>query len=81
MTPAGGGTLIDRLLEPGEPTSVTLEGPARLRAGNAGGLVATVGGKPVGPIGPHGKVREVDIYADGSFRLVARAALPTTVAP
>lgn len=69
VTTASGVKLIDRLLEPGAPVSVKLDGPARLRAGNAGALVATVDGRPIGPIGPPGGVRNVEIYADGSFRL------------
>jgi len=73
LTTDSGVTLVNRLLQPGASATVRLEGAARLRAGNAGGLVAQVGGKAVGPIGPHGRVRDVAISPDGSFRVVVPA--------
>ena len=43
--------------------------PAVLRAGNAGGLTIRANGKSLGPLGPHGAIREVE-FKNGDFKLV-----------
>jgi len=48
---------------------VDIREPAVLRAGNAGGLTIRANGKTLGPLGPHGAVREV-AFQDGEFKLV-----------
>jgi cytoskeletal protein RodZ len=68
MKDADGNTVIAQLLVPGSPQTVTLRKPAILRAGNAGGLVIRLDGKPIGPIGPPGGVRDVE-FKDGGFKL------------
>jgi hypothetical protein len=65
---ADGTTMLAQLLVPGSPRTIALQGPAILRAGNAGGLVIRLDGKAIGPIGPEGGVREV-AFQDGSFSL------------
>jgi hypothetical protein len=62
------GTLA-RLIEPGNTQSVDILEPAVLRAGNAGGLTVHSNGKSVGPLGPHGSIREVE-FKNGGFRLI-----------
>jgi hypothetical protein len=64
-----GATQVARLIEPGTIQSVDIREPAVLRAGNAGGLTIRANGKTLGPLGPHGAVREV-AFQDGDFKLV-----------
>ena len=85
LTTSTGVTLLNRLLEPGAVTSMQLDGPARLRTGNAGGLLVTIAGRPIGVLGPHARVREIDVDALGGFKPVplrsltpASADAPTT---
>jgi hypothetical protein len=63
------GTTLARLIEPGNSQSVDILEPAVLRAGNAGGLTIRTNGKSVGPLGPHGSIREVE-FKNGGFRLI-----------
>jgi hypothetical protein len=63
------GTTLARLIEPGNTQSVDILEPAVLRAGNAGGLTVHSNGKSVGPLGPHGSIREVE-FKNGGFRLI-----------
>jgi len=64
-----GATQVARLIEPGTIQSIDIREPAVLRAGNAGGLTIRASGKTLGPLGPHGAVREV-AFQDGDFKLV-----------
>jgi hypothetical protein len=64
-----GTTQMARLIEPGNVQSVDIREPAVLRTGNAGGLTIRSNGKSLGPLGPHGVVREVE-FKDGEFKLV-----------
>lgn len=64
-----GATQVARLIEPGTIESVDIREPAVLRAGNAGGLTIRANGKSLGPLGPHGAVREVE-FKEGDFKLV-----------
>jgi len=77
VTPDG-VKLLERVLQPGAPASLQLDGPARVRTGNAGGLVMNVAGKSVGSIGPHGAVRDVELDKDGTFRVAPVAPKPLT---
>ncbi len=43
----------------------------RLLIGNAGGLDVSLNGKPIGPIGPRGQVRIVELTPNG-FQIVQR---------
>jgi hypothetical protein len=43
--------------------------------GNAGGLEMTVNGKSVGPIGPHGEIRLLELTPAGA-RIVPRSPHP-----
>jgi hypothetical protein len=48
---------------------VDIRQSAVLRAGNAGGLTIRANGKSLGPLGPHGSVRDVE-FKNGDFKLV-----------
>ena len=67
---SGDGSMqLARLIEPGNVQRVDIREPAVLRTGNAAGLTIRANGKSVGPLGPHGAVREVE-FRDGEFKLV-----------
>jgi hypothetical protein len=63
------GPKLEHIFEPGEVRALDLPKNAILRVGNAAGLKVRVNGKPVGPIGPHGWVRVVELK-EGAFRIV-----------
>ena len=69
ITDMNGRKLFERTLEANETRTVELTTGATLRTGNAGGLVLHLNGKPIGPLGPAGKVRVVE-FKDGAFRMV-----------
>jgi len=69
ITDIGGKKLFERTLEANETRIIELTTGATLRTGNAGGLAVRVNGKPIGPLGPAGKVRAVE-FRDGNFRIV-----------
>ncbi|MGH9594835.1 MAG: DUF4115 domain-containing protein, partial [Bryobacteraceae bacterium] len=69
VTEEGGHTLMSKLLEPNNVRTLNLAKNAVLRAGNAGGLTIRLNGKSIGPIGPHGGVRDVE-FKDGAYRIV-----------
>jgi hypothetical protein len=60
--------LLAQLMNPGESRTFRLNTSAVLRAGNAAGLDLKLNGKPVGPVGPPGGVREVEFVA-GTFKI------------
>jgi len=64
-----GTTLLSGLIEPGKSQSVDIRQSAVLRAGNAGGLTVRANGKSLGPLGPHGAVRDVE-FKNGDFKLI-----------
>jgi cytoskeleton protein RodZ len=64
-----GATQMSGLIDPGKSQSVDVRQPAVLRAGNAGGLTIRTNGKSLGPLGPHGAVREVE-FKNGDFKVI-----------
>jgi hypothetical protein len=62
--------LFSRLLVPGQMRSVEVDHAATLRTGNAGGLRVALDGKPLGPIGAKGQVREIE-FKDGVFKITS----------
>ncbi|HEV2200756.1 MAG TPA: RodZ domain-containing protein [Bryobacteraceae bacterium] len=68
MKDQDGKALFAQLLVPGSARTVTLQGSGTLRTGNAGGLVVQLNGNPIGPVGPNGKVREIE-FKNGSFTI------------
>ena len=69
ITDSAGKRLFERTLETNESHSIELTSFATLRTGNAGGLTVRLNGKPIGPLGPAGKVRAVE-FKEGNFRIV-----------
>jgi cytoskeleton protein RodZ len=65
---ADGKKLLVGLLVAGDVRTFQLTKPATLRAGNAGGITVRLDGKPLGPIGFRGYVREIE-FKDGNFKL------------
>jgi cytoskeleton protein RodZ len=57
-------------LEPHQTKMVEASGKVRLLIGNAGGLAISLNGKPIGPIGPKGQVRVVELTPAG-FQIVS----------
>jgi hypothetical protein len=64
---AEGNQLIYRTLQAGDTRSVEVADSATLRTGNAGALRVRLDGKPIGPLGPAGGVREV-LFSHGTYR-------------
>lgn len=58
-------------LKPNETKFVEADGLVRILTGNAGGLDVSLNGRSVGPIGPHGHVRMIELRPDG-FQIVPR---------
>ncbi len=69
LTGQDGRRLFAGLISPGESRRFDLEQDARLRTGNAGGLVVKFNGQSLGTIGPRGKVREIE-FKDNAFAIV-----------
>ena len=66
-------TLLSRVLNPGEVRRVEVDNGSVVRTGNAGGTVVKLNGKSIGPLGPHGRVREIE-FRDGAFKIIAPAS-------
>jgi hypothetical protein len=70
VTDVDGNSLLAGTLQPNETRSLELTKGATLRTGNAGALVIRFNGKDVGPLGPVGKIRDVE-FKDGTFKIHA----------
>ncbi len=68
MKDQDGRDLFAQLLVPGSARTVNLQGGGTLRTGNAGGLAVRLNGNPIGPLGPSGKVREIN-FKNGGFTI------------
>ncbi|MCX6620152.1 MAG: DUF4115 domain-containing protein [Acidobacteria bacterium] len=73
---SGGKNLVERVLKPGESRSVPLSQPGVMRVGDAANLQVWWNGKPVGPLGPAGQLRDVSFGASG-----VRVSLPPKPLP
>jgi cytoskeletal protein RodZ len=58
------------ILQANETRNFDADSEVKLRFGNAGGVTVTWNGKPVGPIGPKGQVRNVQ-FTSGGFQIVS----------
>jgi hypothetical protein len=67
---ADGKYLFSGTLEANETHTIDATERLTLRLGNAGGVTITLNGKPLGPVGPKGQVREVQ-FTSGGFQIVA----------
>jgi hypothetical protein len=70
LTDADGNALLVRTLDPGDSRTIEVDRAARLRTGNAGALTVKLDGKPLGPLGPKGKIREVE-FSNGAFKITS----------
>ena len=70
MARADGKYLFSGTLDANQSRTAEANEKLTLRLGNAGGVTVTLNGKPVGPFGPKGQVREVQFTA-GGFQVVA----------
>ncbi|MGC9950523.1 MAG: helix-turn-helix domain-containing protein [Bryobacteraceae bacterium] len=66
-----GKVAMSDVLHPGETKTFAAEEAVRVRVGDAGSLQMTVNGKPAGPLGPKGQVRNVEVTRDGVHILPA----------
>ena len=66
-----GKNVFAQALEPHETKIVEASSKVRLLVGNAGGVEISLNGKPIGPIGPRGQVRIVELTPAG-FQIVPR---------
>src|SRR5712691_5060656 len=66
-----GKNVFSNSLEPHETKLVEASAKVRLLVGNAGGVEISLNGKPIGPIGPRGQVRIVELTPAG-FQIVPR---------
>jgi cytoskeleton protein RodZ len=73
-----GKNVFANSLEPHQTKVVEASAKVRLLIGNAGGLEISLNGKPIGPIGPKGQVRVVELTPAG-FQIVPRK--PPTLEP
>jgi hypothetical protein len=69
MVDADGNALLARTLQPNETHNFELRKDVTLRTGNAGALQIRFNGTDIGPLGPSGKVREVE-FRQGTFRIL-----------
>jgi len=69
ITDVDGKTLMARTLQANETRTLELNKNATLRTGNAGGLHLRFNGRDIGPLGPTGKIRDVE-FKSGAFKIV-----------
>jgi cytoskeletal protein RodZ len=67
-----GTPIFSGLLEANQTKTIEGKEFAKLRVGNAAGLEARLNGKPLGPLGAHGQVRDLFVTSD-KFRFVSSA--------
>ncbi len=70
-----GKNIFSGILEPSQTKTLRASDVAKMKVGNAGGLDVRWNGKPIGPIGPRGKVRVV-LFTPENFQILA--PVPTT---
>jgi hypothetical protein len=70
LTDANGNSLLEKVLAPGDLRTIDINHAAKLRVGNAGGLIVKLDGKPLGTLGPKGKIRQID-FQDGQFKITS----------
>jgi len=73
---ANGKFLFSGTLDANQTKTLEANGTVVLRVGNAGGLNITLNGKPIGPLGPKGQVRDVQ-FTSGGFQIVAAPKPPS----
>jgi cytoskeleton protein RodZ len=66
-----GKTVFANLLQAHDTKMIEASEKVRVLVGNAGGLEISLNGKPIGPIGPKGQIRVVELTSAG-FQIVPR---------
>ena len=72
---SNGKYLFSGTLQPHEVRNVDVDGEVTIRLGNAGGVTFTLNGKPVGPAGPKGQVRDVQ-FTSGGLKILSPPSKP-----
>ena len=67
---SNGTVLFTITMAANETRTVDAKGSLQLRLGNAGGVDIQLNGKPLGPAGPEGQIRTVQLTS-GGFNIVA----------
>ena len=62
---ADGKRVFMGVLEPGDKKLISTLQNTKMVVGNAGGIAVSKGGRDIGPIGPRGQVRTVNITEKG----------------
>jgi len=62
---ADGKDVMTRVLRPGLIKTIDAVDEIRIRTGNAGSLEITLNGKPLGPVGPKGQIRIIQVTRNG----------------
>jgi cytoskeletal protein RodZ len=75
---ADGKRIFMGVLEPGDTKSISTLERAKMVVGNAGGIAVRKGGQDIGPIGPRGQVRTVNITPDSVEIVEPRKPAPPT---
>jgi cytoskeleton protein RodZ len=75
---ADGKLIFSDTLDTGQSRNVEAGSTVRLRLGNAGGIEIALNGKPIGPVGPKGQVRTLQLTS-GGFQIVSDP--PKSAAP
>ena len=65
-----GKVKFETTLEPHDSRTVDADGTVELRLGNAGGATITLNGNPIGPVGPKGQIRNVQLTS-GGFKILS----------
>jgi cytoskeletal protein RodZ len=71
-----GKNIFSGVLEPSQTKTLRASDVAKMKVGNAGGLDVRWNGKPIGPIGPRGQVREV-LFTPENFHILEPAPKTT----
>jgi cytoskeleton protein RodZ len=74
---ADGKYVFSGVLRENESRTVEAAESLTVRVGNAGAMAITLNGKPLGPVGPKGQVRTIQLTS-GGFKIVPPAAKPST---
>jgi cytoskeleton protein RodZ len=73
---ADGKNLYSGTLQPQETKTAAANQNITIRVGNAGGIHISLNGKPIGPVGPKGQIRTVQLTSGGFQILVPEVSKP-----
>jgi cytoskeleton protein RodZ len=70
-----GKNIFSGILEPSQTKTLRASDRAKMKVGNAGGLDVRLNGKPIGPIGSRGQVREI-LFTPENFHILEPVPAP-----